>query len=297
MQANTNQVQLVQLYQLTLQLTQRCGLVMQWLTSRWSMMLRTTQFKTKRRQLQGIGWCFAITAVFTMPSTVYAQQFVGDNQWVAPYGVSTLVATAGEEYSQFYAIASLVPEWEFNLQLTHYYDDPQNDDESFTATNLFVKRRLLESEDELTGYSILAGTGQFPEHKEAGQIARAFENWWVAGTATYAFFDNNVLLDFIPGVTVNFDSKDDGDTVWGFTWASRAAWYGVIPQSAIVAEVFGTAGEAYAAPSYRVGVRWESRKLVAALTYSEAFDGSTGAGFEIGIIYFTEPRFCWRGCR
>jgi len=60
-----------------------------------------------------------------------------------------------------------------------------------------------------------------------------------------------------------------------------------------VAEVFGTAGEAKSDPRYRFGVRWESKKLVIAATYSDAFDGSGGAGFEIGFIYFTEPRFCF----
>ncbi|GAB3104338.1 hypothetical protein GCM10027217_27640 [Pseudomaricurvus hydrocarbonicus] len=235
--------------------------------------------------------------MFSLASTVKAQQFVGDNQWVAPYGVSTLAATVGEEYAQLYVIGSLVPEWEFNVQLTNYYDDPRDDDDSYVATNLFVKRRLLQSDDELTGYSIVAGTGSFPEHQEDGEVAKAFKSYWVTGTATYAFLDDNLLLDVLPGVSVNLDSGDDSETAWGFTWSSRAALYGVVPQSALVAEVFGTAGEAYAEPSYRLGVRWESPKFVAAFTYSDAFDGSGGAGFEVGIIYFTEPRFCWGGCR
>jgi hypothetical protein len=73
--------------------------------------------------------------------------------------------------------------------------------------------------------------------------------------------------------------------------------YDVIPQTAIVGEVFGTTGEAYSKPSYRFGLRWESPKLVVAGTFSAAFDGSDGAGFELGIMYFTEPRYCLRGCR
>jgi hypothetical protein len=101
----------------------------------------------------------------------------------------------------------------------------------------------------------------------------------------------------MPGFTVNLDQGDTGENAWGFTYTSRLAIYDVIPQSAIVAEVFGTAGEAYAPPSYRAGVRWEGKKWIWAATYSDAFDGSGGAGFEIGFIYFTEPRFCFGGCK
>jgi hypothetical protein len=54
---------------------------------------------------------------------------------------------------------------------------------------------------------------------------------------------------------------------------------------------------AYAPPGYRAGVRWEGKKWVVAATYSDAFDGSGGAGFEIGFIYFTEPRCCFGGCK
>jgi hypothetical protein len=58
-----------------------------------------------------------------------------------------------------------------------------------------------------------------------------------------------------------------------------------------VGEVYGTAGEAYSEPGYRVGIRWESPRWVISATYANAFDGSGGAGFELGIMYFTDPRF------
>jgi hypothetical protein len=73
----------------------------------------------------------------------------------------------------------------------------------------------------------------------------------------------------------------------GHAWCSRAAVYKVIPQSAIVGEVFGTAGEAYAEPSYRVGVRWESPRLVVAATYGNSFSGSGSPRFEIGAFFLT----------
>jgi hypothetical protein len=232
---------------------------------------------------------------FSAPAN--AQQFAGDNQWVAPYGVSTLVATAGEEYAQVYAFSSLVPEWEFNAQLTCFYDDYFNGDEDYAAANLFVKRRLSENEAGTSGYAVVAGTGQFPEHLEQGTVTDALETWWVMGVATYAFANDQVLLDLLPGVALNTEYGDEEKTAWGFTYSSRPAIYGVIPQSAVVAEVFGTAGEAYADPAYRFGIRWEGKKWVVAATYSDAFNGDGGAGFELGVMYFTEPRLCWGGCR
>ena len=244
-----------------------------------------------------IGRLLTIWLLACLSAPASAQQFSGDNQWVAPYGVGTFVATVGEEYSQFYAIASLVPEWEFNAQFTHFYDDPRDATDSYTASNFYVKRRLQENEAETAGYAFLAGTGLFPEHVEQGERHTALDSWWAMGVATYNFADDRVLLDILPGVTYNTDQGEQGDNAWGFTYSSRLAIYDVIPQSAVVAEVFGTAGEAYAEPSYRVGVRWESPKWIVAATYSDAFDGSGGAGFEIGIMYLTDPRFCFGGCR
>jgi hypothetical protein len=52
--------------------------------------------------------------------------------------------------------------------------------------------------------------------------------------------------------------------------------------------VFGTAGEAYAEPSYRVGVRWESPPLVVAATYGNSFSGSGSPRLEIGAFFLTK---------
>ena len=239
----------------------------------------------------------AVFVGFLLASPVHAQQFNSDNQWVAPHGVMTLVPTVGEDYSQMYFTAALVPEWEFNAQFTHFYDDPRDNSESYTVTNLYAKRRLRQNEAETQGYAVMFGTGIFPGHLDAGRVSRAFESWWFNGIATYGFAGDRLMLDILPGVIVNEDQDDDGDNAWGFTWSSRLALYDVIPRSALVGEVFGTEGDASSPASYRFGVRWESPKLVVSATYSDAFDGSTGAGFELGLMYFTEPRFCFRGCR
>ena len=198
---------------------------------------------------------FAVSLAFS--EMAHAQQFAGDNQWVAPAGVSTLVGSVGEDYSSAILVGALIPEWEFNAMGTYYYEDPRNDSEDYLASTFWAKHRLFETDDGTEGY-------------------------FVQGTATYAFADNKVLLDFVPGVIVNLDQDDNDETAWGFTYVSRLAVYDIIPQSAIVGEVFGTAGEAFAEPSYRFGVRWESKNLVIAATYSDAFDGSGGPGVGIG---------------
>lgn len=238
-----------------------------------------------------------LASLVTVPDEARAQQFYGDNQWVAPHGVATLVGIAGTEYSQAIATAALIPEWEFNLSFVHTYDDPLTESSSYNSGSFYVKHRLSQNDRETAGYAIMAGTGLWPEHIVQGKVSGAGESWWANLNATYSFLDDSVLLDVLPGFVVDLDRERGGETAWGFTYGSRVAIYDLIPQSAIVAEVFGTTGEASTEPSYRAGLRWESPKLIVALTYTDAFDGSAGEGVELGFMYFTEPRFCFGGCR
>ena len=233
------------------------------------------------------GIFFFISCIFSGK----AQQFVGDNQWVAPQGVSTIVGTAGADYMQFYLVSALLQEWEFNFQLVHYYDDPRTNSGSYTSPNFFVKRRLYQNESETAGYAALAGFGLFPQHLDQGEVTDSFQSWWAMGVATIAFANDHILWDLLPGATVNLNYKQTNRTAWGFTYSSRVAVYGVVPESAIVAEVFGTAGQASAPFSYRAGVRWEGTKWIIAATYSRAFNRSYGAGFELGVMCFTDVLF------
>ena len=145
-----------------------------------------------------------IFAILLTSMVANAQQFVGDNQWVAPHGVATIAGTAGQDYMQFYAIAAILPEWEFNSQFVHYYDDPRTNSESYTSVSLYLKRRLFENEAETAGYSVLGGVGLFPQHLDRGEVTSNFQSWWVMATATYAFANNNILLDLLPGATGQF---------------------------------------------------------------------------------------------
>ena len=243
------------------------------------------------------GWLISVFAMLALVAPAQAQQFMGDNQWTAPRGVSTQVLTVGEEYAQYYFVLAAIEGLELNAQFTHYYDDPRGSTDSHTSVSLYAKYRISQNDAETTGYSVFIGTGLYPEYLDQGEVTQAFDSYFSTLTATYGWNNDRVLLDVMPGFTVNLKQGDTDETAWGFTYTSRLAIYDVIPQSAIVSEVFGTAGEAYAPPSYRAGVRWEGKKWIVAGTYSDAFDGSGGAGFEIGFIYFTDPLFCFGGCK
>lgn len=216
-----------------------------------------------------------------------AQQFAGDNQWVAPKGVATIVGTFGQKYAMFDLTVAAFQEWELNLQATYYYEDPRNQSGSYTSPSFYAKRRLWQNDAETAGYALFAGTGVYPQHLDKGEVTTRFRSWWAMGVATYAFAENKILWDLLPGVVANLDHKQSGSTAWGFSYSSRVAVYKIIPSSAIVGEVFGTAGKAYSPIGYRAGVRWESKKVVIAGTYSQSFDASTAAGFELGIVFFT----------
>ena len=217
-----------------------------------------------------------------------AQQFNSDNQWTAPHGVGTLVLTAGQEYSTAIAVAALLPDTEFNIGVTRFKDSPEDRTEAHYSGLFYIKRRLSENEAGNAGSSISFGTGINPSYLSAGEVTDTFQSWFATYDYTMAFRDGQVTWDVMPGVMVNLDQDQEDETAWGFTWSTRAAVYKIIPSSAIVAEVWGTAGEAYAEPAYRFGVRWESPKLVVAATYGDSFDGSGSPRFEIGLIYLTD---------
>jgi len=238
---------------------------------------------------------FALTACW--PTPVMAQQFSGDNQWVAPHGVATFLLTLGQEYSNLMAVAALLPETEFNLGVTRFADKPLDFTEGHYSGVFYVKRRLMQNEAGNAGWAVSVGTGIDPGHLEAGSRTDTFESWFANTSYTFAFLGGDLTWDVIPGVTLNLDKDQDNEAAWGMTWVSRAAVYKLIPQSAVVGEVFGTVGEAQADPSYRVGVRWESSRVVVAATYGNSFNGSGSPRFEIGAFVLTNQIFCLGKCK
>ena len=216
-----------------------------------------------------------------------AQQFNGDNQWVAPHGVATFILTVGQEYSNALAIAALLPETEFNIGVTHFVDKPLELTEGHYSGLFYVKRRLFQNEAGNAGMSVSVGTGVDPSYLAAGTVTDTFRTWFASTAYTLAFREGAVTWDLMPGVMVNTNQDRSGQTAWGMTWCSRLAVYKLIPQSAIVGEVYGTAGEAYAEPTYRIGVRWESPRVIVAATYGNSFRNSGSPRFEVGVIVLT----------
>ena len=241
--------------------------------------------------------CAVVLCLGLWAPAVFGQQYNSDNQWTAPRGVGTGIVTVGQDYSALVGVAALFEDWEFNVGLTSYYEDPQNVSDRHNTGALYVKHRLWENEQATGGAAILAGTGVDPSYIRAGTATDTLKTWWASYVYTIPFNDGRITWDLLPGVLLNLNQDRKDEKAWGMTYSTRLAIYDVIPQSAIVSEVFGTAGEGYAKPSYRFGVRWESEKLIIAVTYSNAFDGSGGAGFEVGLMYLTDPRFCFGGCR
>ena len=228
-----------------------------------------------------------LAASILLATSAGAQQFNGDNQWTAPHGVATFVLTLGQEYSTALAVAALLPDTEFNLGVTHFVDKPLDLTEGRYSGIFYVKRRLSENEAGTGGWAVSVGTGIDPSYLEAGTVTDNFQSWFVNSSYTVAFRDGDVTWDLQPGVMVNLDKDQTGETAWGMTYSSRTAVYKIIPHSAIVGEVFGTTGEAYAEPKWRLGVRWESPRVIIAASYGDSFSGGGSPRFEIGAIFLT----------
>jgi len=238
-----------------------------------------------------------VAALAVIGAPAGAQQFNSDNQWTAPHGVGTFVLTAGQEYSALIATAALVEDWEFNLTLTRFPEDPENRTEDHFSGGFYVKHRLWENAAANGGFALMLGTGHSPSYLSEGEVTDTFRSWWANAVYTIPFRNGDVQLDLLPGFIATFDKNRQDKNTWNGAYSSRLAVYRIIPSSAIVGEVFGTVGEDYARPQYRVGIRWESPHVIVAGTYGRQFDGHGGARFELGVIVLTNPLriFCLGG--
>lgn len=222
-------------------------------------------------------------------SCAHAQQFNSDNQWTAPHGVSTLVATVGQEYSALLAVAALGEGWEWNIGATRFDEDRGRHTDAHYSGIFYVKHRVWENEAATGGFAWMAGTGISPSYLSEGEVTDTFQSWWANAIFTFPFRDGTVTWDVLPGFTANFNRDLEGESAWNMAYSTRVAVYKIIPQSAIVGEVFGTTGEDHADPQYRIGVRWESKRVIIAATYGRGFDGTGGPRFELGFMMFTNP--------
>jgi len=236
-------------------------------------------------------------ALLVACTSAQAQQFNSDNYLTMPHGTGTFLLTTGTEYSGIMMSFALLSRWEFFSGAFLSWEDPAGGETASWSSTLYAKFMPYENAAKNGGLGIAAGSGTYPGHLEKDRTTASFRSYWIVPQATLPLLDGTVLWDVNPGVVLNTDYGDSSETKWGFSYSTRVAVYGIVPQSALVGEVYGTAGGAYAEPQYRVGIRWEpSSTFVGAATWSHGFEGAKSGGVEIGVLIFS-PRFlCFGGC-
>lgn len=232
-----------------------------------------------------------------LPGLLAAQQFNSDNYLTMPHGTGTFVLTTGTEYSTIMSSFALFRRWEFFAGAFLAWEDASRGATASWSSTVYAKYMPYENKAKNGGLGIAAGTGNLPGHFEQDSTTASFRTYWILPEGTLPLLSGKVLWDLNPGVVLNTSYGDGSEIAWGFLYSTRVAVYGIVPSSALVGEVFGTAGGAHAQPQYRVGVRWEpSDTFVGALTWSHGFESARSGGAEIGILIFT-PRFlCSGGC-
>ncbi len=242
-----------------------------------------------------------VVALFGLAASVcgpaQAQQFSSDNYLSKPHGVATLILTAGERSDMWMMTFSLFPRWEFTAAAYTYHPDDRNVDGGY-STSYYAKWMVFENKAKTGGLAVKAGTGMEPGYLGAYGVEDAFKTWWMNMPVTVPLFGNKVSWDIMPGASMTYDYGEDEETAPAFTYATRLAWNPFSPKWAIVGEVYGSEGEVESKPEYRVGLRWEpSQHAVVAVTYDDEFNGTNGGGFEIGVMLFSKPFACFKGCK
>lgn len=236
--------------------------------------------------------CFAIffiSSFFFNLLDTQAQQFNSDNYLAMPHGTATMVLTAGQRNSGAVVSYALVPKWEFFAQTFLFWDDEAKMTPQHFNVQLYAKYMFWVNKNNTGGGAFFLGFGKSPGYWEDTEFLKTHRSIWTAVPITFPLFDNAISLDIMPGALYDWSKSETENPAWGFTYSTRLAVYKIIPKTAIVGEIFGTAGEAYSRPEYKVGIRYEPNQfIVPAITYGGTFDGSSsGAKLEIGVVIFT----------
>lgn len=237
------------------------------------------------------GIVFCVILFISIP--IQAQQFNSDNYLSKPHGVSTIILTYGQRNTMLMTTFSLLPRWEFTVAgyLYNNDDDPTTDDGH--STSLYAKYMIYENESKSGGVAFKFGTGLDPGYLDGNdRVNDAFKTYWTNVPITFAFLENTLSWDIMPGASVTRNYGEENTTVWYFTYSTRLAWYPASPKWAVVGEIYGSAGDLNVKTEFRTGLRWEPDQYTnIAITYDEEFGGSQGGGFEIGLMLFTPPFF------
>ena len=238
-------------------------------------------------------------AAVLIGNSVLAQQFSSDSYISKPHGMATIIMTAGERNVMTMTTFSLFPRWEFTFAAYIYRDDRNSLTDDGYSTSIYAKYMFYENEAKTGGFAVKAGRGLDPGYLDGDQkVKDASKTYWMNAPATVPFFNNKLSWDIMPGVSVTNKYDGEASSAWAFTYATRLAYYPFSPKLAAVGELFGSEGEVYSLPEYRLGLRWEpSQYANLALTYGSKFNGTRGAGFEFGIMIFTPPFACIGKCK
>ena len=232
-----------------------------------------------------------LVVLFCFSPNLKAQQFNSDNYLTMPHGTGTFVLTTGERNSGMVSSFALIKNFEFFAQAFLFRDGRVDNYSQHFTTTVYAKYMFWVNEANTGGAAAFLGFGKSPGFYAQDRYLPLHKNYWTAIPVTIPFFNNTISWDIMPGALVDLDYGNNKETAWGFTYSTRVAVYKVIPKTAIVGEVFGTEGKAYSKPEYKVGLRWEPNSfIVPAISYGACFDGSPGAGFEIGVVIFS-PSF------
>ncbi|HRI61459.1 MAG TPA: hypothetical protein PK228_17080 [Saprospiraceae bacterium] len=228
-----------------------------------------------------------------------AQQFNSDSWISKPAGMATMIVTYGERNSMLMSTFSLLPRWEFTAAAYLYNNDNDATTDDGYSTSLFAKYMFYENKARTGGFAVKFGTGLDPGYLDGDdRVKDAFQTYWTNAPVTIPFFNNKLSWDIMPGASVTRDFGEEESTAWAFTYSTRLAWNPYSPKMAIVGEIYGSEGEIGNIPEYRIGLRWEPNPYVnLAVTYDDEFNGSNGAGFEIGLMVFPPSFFCLKGCK
>ena len=220
-----------------------------------------------------------------------SQQFNTDNYLTMPHGTGTFVITAGQRNATLLSSFALIPKFEFFFQGNLFRDyRVENYVQHFTTT-VYAKHMFWVNKENNGGGAAFLGFGRSPGYYANTEYTELHKNIWTAFPVTIPLFKNMVSLDLMPGGMVDIGAKDRDEIAWGFTWSTRVAVYKIIPNTATVIEVYGTEGQAYSKPEYKVGLRWEPNDfIVPAISYSSQLEGGYGAGLEFGVVIFS-PQF------
>lgn len=218
----------------------------------------------------------------------FSQQFNSDNYLTMPHGTGTFCITAGERNSTLLMSFALIDRFEFFAQGNLFRDYRTEQTPQHFTTTVYGKYMFWRNQSKTGGGAFFLGFGRSPGYYNETQFTELHKNVWTAVPFTIPLFNNMLSWDIMPGAMIDFDYGNNKATAVGFTWSTRLAVYKIIPKTAIVGEIYGTEGEAYSKPEYKVGLRWEPNDfIVPAITYGACLDGSHGAGLEIGIVIFT----------